>query len=82
MLTTYVLYVVSFFFCLININNMWIRNKRSGEYECLSPAEAKHKIHHDTSKNWKDTQFQYCSCDAVNHRELIYCKGCEKKLKE
>ena len=60
---------------------MWIRNKRTGEYECLSPAEAKYKIHHDTSKSWQDTQSQYCSCGAVNHRDRENYYHCNKKLK-
>ena len=58
---------------------MWIRNKRTGEYENLSPAEAKHRIHHN--KEWKDTQSQYCSCGAENHREKITCRSCGKELK-
>lgn len=58
---------------------MWIRNKRTGQYECLSPAEAKYKINHN-SKEWKDTQSKYCSCGAENHREKINCKSCGKTL--
>jgi hypothetical protein len=63
-----------------NLNKMWIRNKRTGEYECLSPAVAKHKIHHDNTKSWEDTQSQYCSCGAVNHREKTHCRSCGKAL--
>jgi hypothetical protein len=57
---------------------MWIRNKRTGEYESHSPAVAKYMIHHN--KNWQDTQSKYCSCGAVNHREKINCRSCGKKL--
>ena len=58
---------------------MWIWNKRTGEYECLSPAEAKNKIHLDNS--WKDTQSKDCSCGTENHRDLTRCKNCGKKLR-
>jgi hypothetical protein len=57
---------------------MWIRNKQTGEYENLSPAEAKHKIAHD--KEWQDTQSKHCKSGAVNHREKINCKSCGKPL--
>lgn len=60
---------------------MWIRNNRTGEYECLSPAEAKHKINHDVSESWEDTDSKYCSCGAVNHRDKESCKSCGKRLK-
>jgi hypothetical protein len=60
---------------------MWIRNKRTGEYKCESPAVAKYHIHHDTTKSWEDTQSQYCSCGAVNHREATHCKHCSKELR-
>ena len=59
---------------------MWIKNKRTGKYKCLSPAEAKHKIHHDNTKGWQDTQSKHCSCGAVNHREKTHCKSCNKEL--
>ena len=59
---------------------MWIRNKHTGEYENLSPAEAKHKIHHN--KEWEDTQSKYCkNCGAKNHREKTNCKHCNKSIK-
>ena len=62
-------------------NRMWIRNKRTGKYECLSPAVAKHKIHHDTTKSWEDTQSKHCSnCGAVNHRYKETCKSCGRAL--
>lgn len=60
---------------------MWIRNKRTGEYQNLSPAVAKHKIHHDTTNSWQDTQSKHCPCGAVNHREKIHCRSCGKLLK-
>lgn len=55
---------------------MWIRNKHTGKYECLSPAEAKYKIAH--SKSWQDTQSWHCKCGATNHREKTHCKNCGK----
>jgi len=61
---------------------MWIRNKRTGEYKNMSPAEAKYKMHHDTTKSWQDTQSQYCTCGAVNNREETYCNSCGKILKQ
>lgn len=61
---------------------MWIRNKRTGKCDSLSPAEAKYKISHDPAGGWQDTQSQHCkSCGAVNHREKINCKNCGKPLK-
>ena len=59
---------------------MWIRNKRTGQYQNLSPAVAKHKIHHDNTKSLEDTQSQYCTCGAVNHREKTNCRSCGKIL--
>ncbi len=59
---------------------MWIKNKRTGEYKCVSPAIAKHTINQH-SNTWKDTQSQYCLCGAENHREKINCKSCGKTLK-
>lgn len=59
---------------------MWIRNKRTGKYENLSPAVAKHRIHHHPNE-WKDTQSQYCDyCGAENHREKTNCRSCGKLL--
>jgi predicted amidophosphoribosyltransferase len=59
---------------------MWIRNKRTGQYECLSPAEAKYKIRHHPNI-FKDTQSKYCKdCGAENHREKTHCKICGKPL--
>src|SRR4030042_4602936 len=59
---------------------MWIRNKRTGEYKCVSPAEGKHTIHHQP-KIWKDTQSKYCkSCGAENHREKMNCRICGQKM--
>lgn len=58
---------------------MWIRNKRTGQYECLSPASAKRKIYLHPHI-WKDTQSKYCSCGAENHRDKSTCKNCGKKL--
>ncbi len=59
---------------------MWIKNKRTGEYKNLSPAVAKHTIHHHP-EIWKDTQSKYCSCGAENHREKTHCKSCGKELR-
>lgn len=57
---------------------MWIRNKRTGEYENLSPAVAKHKI--KQSKDWRDTQSKDCSCGSENHRYKTTCDSCGKEL--
>lgn len=59
---------------------MWIRNKRTGKYECLSPAMARRKIYCDTTKSWEDTQSKHCKCGAVNHRYKETCKSCGKVL--
>jgi hypothetical protein len=58
---------------------MWIRDKRTGEYECVSPAVGKYKINLQPNI-YKDTQEKYCSCGAGNHREMEHCRSCGKKL--
>lgn len=59
---------------------MYIRNKRTGSYECVSPAVGKYKIHHEP-KIYKDTQSKYCaSCGSENHRYKEHCKNCGDKI--
>lgn len=59
---------------------MWIRNKRTGKYECVSPAVGKHKINKQPSK-FKDTQEKCCpKCHTQNHRYKENCRLCGEKL--
>lgn len=60
---------------------MWIKNKHTGVYICVSPAIAKHTINQQPAV-YKDTQSQYCTCGTENHREKINCRSCGKTLNE
>jgi hypothetical protein len=59
---------------------MWIRNKRTGKYECVSPAVGKYKINLRPNI-WKDRNEKHCkSCSAGNHREKTTCRICGEKF--
>jgi hypothetical protein len=59
---------------------MWIKNKRTNEYKCVSPAIGKHTIHFHPNV-WKDTQEKSCpNCGTGNHREKLNCRNCGASL--